>query len=376
MKRIRCLLKKELAQLLRDTRLMRMLIIAPVVQLLVIGFAANIDVKDIDVAVRDNSHTYQSREFIRALGASGYLKTAPLEGNDGADIARLISGQAGVVVEIPPDFGQRLSRGEPATVQALVDASDSNFGVQGVNYLGKAVRLFSERQVREWAATGALGGQTPPTIAVEPRVWFNPDLLSNMYMVPAIMALLLMVATMMVTSMALVKEREDGTLEQMIVTPLRPFEIIAGKLLPFVIVGFVELTLAIPIIHYVFHVSCKGSLLLFYAISGIFLVTTLGLGLLVSTLVKTQQQAMLVSNFFVMMPFVLLSGFAFPIENMPKIIQYVTDVIPLKYYMIILRGIFLKGATFADLWHETLVLALCSAVIFALAALNFRKRLE
>jgi ABC-2 type transport system permease protein len=376
MKRIRCLLKKEMAQLLRDRRLMRMLIIAPVVQLLIIGFAANIDVRDIDVAVRDNDHTFQSREFVRAMGASGYLKTTMIHGNDGVDAAWLISGKAGVVVEIPPDFGNNLANHRPATVQALVDGADSNFGVQGVNYLQKAVRLFSERQVREWASSGALAGQSPPSIAVESRAWFNPDLLSNMYMVPAIMALLLMVTTMMVTSMALVKEREDGTLEQMIVTPLRPFEIIAGKLLPFVAVGFIELTIAIPVIYFVFHVSCRGSLPLFYAMSGLFLVSTLGLGLFISTLVKTQQQAMLVSNFFVMMPFVLLSGFAFPVENMPKLVQYVTDVIPLKYYMIILRGIFLKGATFADLWPEALILAIWGAGIFALAALNFHKRLE
>ena len=376
MKRIRCLLKKETAQLLRDRRLMGMLIVAPLIQLLVIGFAANTDVREIDVLLRDRDHSFASREFTRAVGASDYLRTASIQDADAMDASRLVSGRAGIIVVIPPGFGKHLANRQPAAVQALVDGADSNFAVQGMNYLQKAARVFSERLIRESALAGGVALKSAPTVAFETRVWYNPDLLSAFYMVPAIMALLLMVTTMMVTSMALVKEREDGTLEQMIVTPLRPYEIIAGKLLPFVAVGFIEISIAIPVILLVFHVPFRGSVALLYAMSGLFLITTLGLGLFVSTLVKTQQQAMMVSNFFVMMPFVLLSGFAFPVENMPRVIQWVTDFIPLKYYIIIIRSIFLKGATLADLWPQALILLLWGTGIFLLASLNFHKRLE
>lgn len=376
MKRIRCLLKKETAQLLRDRRLMGMLIVAPLIQLLVIGFAANTDVREIDVLLRDRDHSFASREFARAIGASGYLRTAEIQAADAADTPRLVAGRAGIVVVIPPGFGKHLANGQPAAVQALVDGADSNFAVQGVNYLQKAARVFSDRLIREAARAGGVALAAAPAVAFETRVWYNPDLLSAFYMVPAIMALLLMVTTMMVTSMALVKEREDGTLEQMIVTPLRPYEIMAGKLLPFVAVGFIEISIAIPVILLVFQVPFRGGVALLYAMSGLFLITTLGLGLFVSTVVKTQQQAMMVSNFFVMMPFVLLSGFAFPVENMPRIIQWATDFIPLKYYIIIIRSIFLKGATLADLWPQALSLLLWGTGIFLLASLNFHKRLE
>jgi ABC-2 type transport system permease protein len=377
MKRIRCLLMKELAQLRRDRRLVSMLLVAPVVQLLVLGFAANPDVRDIDLAIRDNDHTYHSRELTRALSASDYFKTTALVGPAAEDNTLFVSGKAGLIVVIPRGFGERLVRRQPATVQALVDGADSNFAVQGVNYLQKATRLFSDRLVRLTANSVAPSERLAlPSVVAESRAWYNPDLTSRRFMVPGIMALLLMVATMLVTSMALVKEREDGTMEQLIVTPLRPGELIAGKLLPFVVVGFAEVTFAVLVIRFVFGIPWRGSLTLLYGMSGLFLLTTLGLGLLVSTLVKTQQQAMMVSTFFVMMPFVLLSGFAFPVANMPPLIQGVAELIPLKYYLTILRGIFLKGAGMAELWPQALALLLWGVVILTLAAKMFHKRLD
>ncbi len=377
MRRIRCLLTKELAQLRRDRRLVSMLLVAPVVQLLVLGFAANTDVRDIDLVIRDNDHTYQSRELARALGASGYFKARALTGSVVEDDRLLVAGKAGLILVIPRGFGEQLVRGQVATVQALVDGADSNFAVQGINYLQKATRLFSDRMVRVAAMSLAPEQRLAlPSVVAETRAWYNPDLTSRRFMVPAIMALLLMVATMLVTSMALVKEREDGTMEQIIVTPLRPAELIAGKLLPFVVVGFAEVTFAVVIIRFAFGIPWRGSLWLVYGMSGLFLLTTLGLGLLVSTLVKTQQQAMMVSTFFVMMPFVLLSGFAFPVENMPPLIQATTDLIPLKYYLTALRGIFLKGVGPAELWPEALVLLLSGAISLGLAAKKFHKRLD
>jgi ABC-2 type transport system permease protein len=193
-------------------------------------------------------------------------------------------------------------------------------------------------------------------------------------MVPGIMALLMMVVTMIVTSMALVKEEEDGTMEQVVVTPLRPFEIVAGKLLPFVLIGLAELTFGLLVIRWVFFIHCRGSLVTVYAISAVFFLTTLGLGLLVSTLVRNQQQAMLVSTFFVMMPFVLLSGFAFPVENMPPAIRPLTHLIPLKYYIRALRAVFLKGSGWMDLWSEALALFGWGVGILGLATARFHRR--
>lgn len=376
-KRVKVLLKKELTQIRRDRSLFGILIVAPLIQLLILGNAATTDVRDISMAVRDNDHTYQSREYVRALGASGYFQITPLKGPEQDDVNLLISGDAGLVLVIPPGFGKQLIRNSLATVQVLVDGADSNFAVQGLNYLQKATRLYSERLVR--VVEGDLTRQRGihlPSIVAESRAWYNPALASKNYMVPALMGVLLLVTTMIVTSMSLVKEREEGTMEQVIVTPLRPSELIAGKLLPFVVIGFIEITLAIAVILLLFQLPIRGNILALYAYSGLFLLTTLGLGLFISTLVKTQQQAMLVAAFFVMLPFVLLSGFIFPVENMPRPIQYIAAFIPLKYYMTIIRGIFLKGTWWPDLWPQALALFAWGVGIFGLAVLKFRKRLD
>ncbi len=374
--RIRVLLAKELAQIRRDKSLFGILLIAPLFQLLVMGFAANTDIRDIAITVRDNDHSVQSREYVRSLAASGYFKITLADGPETGDGDRLVSGKAGLVVVIPKDFARQLLNRQPSPVQVLVDGSDSNFGVNGLNYLQKATGLFSGRLARIETQSLARHGIRPPTVSVESRAWYNPRLQSRYYMVPALMGVLLLVTTMIVTSMSLVKEREDGTMEQLIVTPLRPVELMIGKLLPFVVIGFVEITLALTVILGVFGVPLRGSLLLLYAFSGLFLLTTLGLGLFVSTLVKTQQQAMLVAAFFVMMPFVLLSGFIFPVENMPPLIQGLAQFIPLKYYLEIVRGLFLKGTGWNELWYPALILLLWGLAILGLASLKFRKRLD
>lgn len=374
--RIRILLIKEFAQIKRDRSLLGILIVAPLFQLLIMGFAANTDIRDIQLAVRDNDHSYHSRDFIQSLGASGYFKITPATGPERSDETRLVSGETSLILIIPPDFGKRLLGNLPTTVQVLVDGSDSNFGVNGLNMLQKATRLYSVRNIRLATAELARKGITLPSVVAEARSWYNPHLLSRYYMVPALMGVLLLVTTMLVTSMSLVKEREDGTMEQLIVTPLRPVELMIGKLLPFVFIGLIEVTLALGVIRGVFGIPLRGSVLWLYAFSGLFLLTTLGMGLLISTLVKTQQQAMMVAAFFVLMPFVLLSGFIFPVENMPLAIQALAAFIPLKYYLEIVRGIFLKGTGWNELWHPALILLLWGVGILAIASVKFRKRMD
>jgi ABC-2 type transport system permease protein len=213
-------------------------------------------------------------------------------------------------------------------------------------------------------------------VQVQARVWYNPELKSRNFMVPGILAQLLLLMTMLLTSLAIVKEKESGTLEQLIVTPLKPFELMLGKLLPFALVGFIDILLVLVAALLLFGIRVQGSLLLLFGLSGVFLLTTLGLGLLISTVSRNQQQAMMTAVFFVMLPMIMLSGFVFPIENMPLPIQLLTYLMPLRYYFVIIRGLFLKGAGLAQLWDESLILAGFGAGILGLAALRFRKRLE
>jgi ABC-2 type transport system permease protein len=213
-------------------------------------------------------------------------------------------------------------------------------------------------------------------IVPEPRIWFNPDLRSSNFMVPGVVALVLLIITMTLTSLGIVKEKEIGTLEQLMVTPIRPYQLIIGKLIPFTAIGFFDVLIVLGVARFWFEVPLVGSLWLLFGLSALFILTTLGLGLFISTIARSQQQAMLIAQFFFLMPFMFLSGFAFPIANMPRIIQYATYVIPLRYFLDIVRGIFLKGAGLNELWPQALALTVLGVVIFTLSVLRFRKTLE
>ncbi len=377
MKRVRCLITKEFQQLRRDHRLIVMLLVSPVIQLLVLGFAATTDIREIDLAVRDYDRSSESREYVRTLTASHYFVPTYLEGDASRDGYELVSGRAGLVLVIPRGFARALSRGETVSVQVLVDGSDSNFAARGVGYLGRATRIYSERLVR-LMPSGPSGRplKSLPSMRFETRAWYNPELTSRNYMVPGVMGVLLLVTTMVVMSMAIVKERERGTMEQLVVTPLRSRELIAGKLAPFVVIGFAEVTLILPVIVLVFRLVPRGGVLALYVFSGLFLLSTLGLGLLISTIAKTQQQAMMIAAFFVMLPFVLLSGFVFPVANMPAPMRAVAALMPLKYYLTAVREIFLKGNGWRELWREAAFLAAAGPAILGLAAARFRKKLD
>jgi ABC-2 type transport system permease protein len=370
------LLIKELTLVRRDPRLLGVLIAAPAFQLLIMGFACRTDVREIALGVRDNDHSWHSREYVRSVSASGHFRVVPMSGIESRDAHELVRGRINLLLVIPPDFDRRLLSLREAPVQVIVDGTDSNFAVHGLNYLQKATRKYSDGLIRIEEDRLRREGIPLPSIRMEARAWFNPDLTSTSYMVPALMGVLLLVTTMVVSSMALVKEREDGTIEQVIVTPLRPGEMVLGKLLPFVVVGFVEMTMALGVIRLVFGLSLRGNVATLYALSGLFLLTTLGLGLLVSTLVRSQQQAMIVAGFFITMPFVLLSGFIFPVENMPVFFQHLSAFIPLRYYLDAVRGLYLKGIGWYDLWTEAAMLAGWGLCILSLAILRFRMRLD
>jgi ABC-2 type transport system permease protein len=389
---------KELLQLRRDRRMIPIVLISPIVQLIAFGYAANLDVSRIPIVLVDRDRTAESRELLDRFLSSRFFELAGVEDAVEAVDPWLVAGKAEIALVIGSGYGKAVASGRSPDVQVIADGSDANSAVIGLGYAARIIFGKNSDLVREhllrvsgpagrevgaspgilFRDAGAAGGRAGPpaeTVLV-PRVWYNPDLLSRWYFVPAILAMVLMIMTMVLSAMGVVREKEIGTMEQIIVTPIRPWQLIAGKLFPFAVIGILNLFLITALAVWHFGVPLRGSFLLLTALTLLFLSNTLGLGLLVSTLVRTQQQAMLGSSFLIMVPMIYLSGLIFPIENMPPAVQYITYAIPLRYYAVIIRGIFLKGSGIAVLWPEAAVLGIFGVAAFTLASLRFRKRLD
>jgi ABC-2 type transport system permease protein len=271
-------------------------------------------------------------------------------------------------------FADNLAAGEPARVQLLVDGSESQSATIGASYASMILSGYAQRIMLERLERLKPFEIRPVSVKPEVRIWYNPELKSRNFMVPGVLGLILMVMTMMLTAMAVVREKEAGTMEQLIVTPIRPLELITGKLLPFLIIGMIDVCLVLAVATFLFRVPVRGSVFLLFGMSLVFMLTTLGLGLFISTISRTQQQAMMTTVFF-MMPMMLLSGFVFPIENMPKFFQAITFVVPMRYFFVIIRGIFLKGVGIPELWDQGMALLAFGAAILILSVLRFRKKL-
>ncbi|MBK9227714.1 MAG: ABC transporter permease [Ignavibacteria bacterium] len=367
---------KEFLQFLRDPKMFAVVLVAPVIQLVFLGYAANRDLNDVKTCILDMDKSESSREFISGFEKSEYFSIIEYADNY-TDIERRIDkGDALIAVVVPADFGKDLENGNSASVQVIFDGSDGNKASVAAGYVMSVAssyggKVFVDRLERS-------GFKAPPAGSIVPvtRVWYNPNLTTREFMLPSIVGLVLIIITVNITSLAIVKEREIGTLEQLLVTPVRPYQLIIGKLLPFTVVGLVAVTLVLAVMIFWFGIYVKGSIPLLFFSSLVFMLSTLGLGLFVSTISKTQQQAMVTSAFLVIMPMIFLSGFAFPIESMPKIIQYLTYMIPLKYFIVIIRGIVLKGLTMADLWQELGILFLIGVIILVFSSLRFKKSME
>ncbi len=357
------ILVKELLQLRRDPKILPILFVAPILQLLVLGYAATTDVRRVELAVCDLDRTAESRELVERFTRSSYFRlVAAVDSQDGFD--RLLrSGVARVGLTVPFGFAADREAGRPGTVQLVADGSDAMTGTVGLAYAASVLQGVS-----------SLAG-VEPLVQLRPTVLYNPDLVSRNFMVPAVLAMILMVMTMMLTSMALVRESELGTMEQLLVTPLTPGHLILGKLIPYALVGLVEIATALLVVLLWFRVPLRGSLPTLVLLTLPFMLCTLGLGLLISTLSRTQQQAMMLAAFLFMLPQMLLSGFAFPIQNMPRPFQWFTYIIPLRYYLVILRGVFLKGVGLSVLWPQAAALLGLGVAILALARLRYRRRL-
>jgi len=357
------ILVKELLQLRRDPKILPILFIAPVMQLLILGYAATTDVRRVELAVCDLDRTAQSRELVERFTRSTYFEMTGVVDAQPALDALLQSGAARVALTIPAGFADERSAGRPGSVQLLADGADAMTGTLGLSYATSVLQ-----------GSSALSG-AGPLVELRPKVLYNPDLVSRNYMVPGTLSMILMVMTMLLTAMALVRESELGTMEQLLVTPLKPQHLIVGKLIPFALVGIVEFLTALPVVLFWFKVPLAGSFLTLAVLTLPFMLCTLGLGLFISTMAQTQQQAMMLTAFVFILPQMLLSGFAFPIQNMPRVFQLLTYLVPLRYYLVILRGVFLKGVGFAVLWPEAATLAGMGVGILLLARVRFRRRL-
>jgi ABC-2 type transport system permease protein len=375
---------KELFQLRQDRKMIPALVFGPLIQLLALGYAANTDVSHIPTLLVDEDLTPASRSLVDRFTGSGYFALAGAVPTAGQVEPWLVDGRAQLALVIPGGYGAAVAAGRAPRVQVIADGTDANSAVVGLGYAAHILGDVGAELVRarlpagrgSAAGSAAAPGAGSPAVEVVPRVWYNPDLKSRWFYVPAVLAMVLMLVAMMMPSMAVVREKEIGTLEQIIVTPLAPWQLIVGKLFPFVVIGLLDLLLVTGIARWLFGVPLRGSLLLLVLLTLLYLLNTLGLGLLVSTMVSTQQQAMMFSAFVVMVPMIYLSGLIFPIANMPPAIQIVTYAVPVRYYANVIRGIFLRGSGLAVLWPDALALLGIGTALLSLAALRFRKSLD
>jgi len=378
--RIKHLIIKEFIQIVRDRRMLFIIFVAPIIQLLLFGYAITTDVKNTPMAVLDMDKTIESRNFISQFKNSGNFDLKYYINSEKEITTLLDSGKAQVAIKINPGFEKDIKSGKETKVEAVIDGSNSNTAAITINYINQLSANYSrsilvERIDNLERLKGTNISKKIDFFSNETRVWFNPALKSRVSNIPAVVALILLVTTVMLTSMSIVRERETGTIEQLIVTPIKPSELLIGKTLPFAAIGFIDVLLVISISYSWFKIPIRGNLLILFMAMIVYLFTMLGVGLFISTISRTQQQAMM-SSFFFVMPAVLLSGFVFPIENMPKIIQYITFINPLKYFLVIVNGIFLKGVGIEILWPQITEMAALGTIILLVSINRFRKRLE
>lgn len=363
--RIVTILRKELLQVLREPRLRMMVIIPPVMQLIIFGFAVNLDVENARVAWFDQDHSPASRELGQMLGNSRYFRVVERPGTEAESQALLDRGTVLSVVRVAPGFGDDLARGRTGQVQVLMDGTNSNDAGIVSAYVSRVVADLGR----------ARSGAVPGGVEVEQRAWFNEELKSRNYFVPGVVMNIITLITLMLTAMAIVREKEIGTMEQLMVTPVRPLELMLGKTIPFALIGLLDMALATGTALLVFHVPFRGSMWVLLGSSCLFLLSTLGAGLFLSTISRTQQQAMM-SAFFFFTPAFMLSGFTFPVRNMPEAIQWITYLNPLRYFIEVLRGVFLKGTGAAILWPQLATMAFIGVTILLVSAARFQKRLD
>ena len=369
--RIRELVRKEFIQLFRDKRNRPILIMAPLIQILIFGYVVNFDITNIRVALLDLSHTVESRTIVDAFSANRLFQitnvvTDPKEMED-----LLLHGKVDIGLKIGPDLARKIRRGETAEIQILADGTVSNMTAIRVSYVMTVMERLNRQFLRDLYPVQMTYGRIDGRL----RTWYNPNLYSRHFFVPGIVAFIVMLISLLFTSMAVIKEKEGGTMEQLIVTPMKPYELIMGKTIPYIIISLIQMICVLLFAVYWFELPIRGSLPLFFLAICLFLVSTMGIGLFISTISATQQQAMMTTFFFIQ-PSFLLSGFVFPIANMPIVVQWLTYLNPFRYILVIIRGIFLKGVGMDVLWPQYVALTILGLAVFTAAVLRFHKRLD
>jgi ABC-2 type transport system permease protein len=373
--RLLSLIRKEFIQILRDPRTLVITFAIPVVQLFLLGYAANTDVRNVPLAVFDQSHSAAGRRLLDAYRAADYFKLTYVVDSEDELRALIDTGDARAGLIIPSTYGQQISGGQPVQIAFVLDGSDPTVAATALSAATLIGESHSINLLVERLNQRGLPDVFQSQVNVRTQIWYNPDLESAYFMVPALIGMILQMQATMLTSIAIVREHERGTIEQLIVTPLRAWELVVGKLIPYVFIAFFN-TLEVLVIGTLwFDVPVRGSLSLLLALSGLFLVPSLGIGLVISTGAKTQHEAMMLS-FFTMMPSIFLSGFLYPLAAMPKVLQWISTVIPLRYYLIIVRSLVLKGVGIEAVLDETLALAVFGVITMSVAALRLRKRLD
>jgi ABC-2 type transport system permease protein len=377
LRRIKALLRKEIKQALRDRRMRMIIFVSPLIQLFLFGYAVNTDVREIRTVVCDQSNTSISRGLTDAFQSSGYFQIVQRV-RDTREAEPLIDkGEAQVILVIPHDFSRFLRRGQPAELQLIVEGTDSIVASNAVSYGNMIIAAHLQKFAQPPPTINTVtqtSGRLPQTEAVV-RVWFNPNLLSRNYFVPGVIALLLTLVSLILTSFSIVREWEIGTMEQLVVTPLRPTELIVGKTLPFFLVGMIDLTLIFLVGTLWFQIPFQGNILLLAFSAVLYLINALSVGILISTISRTQQQALMGVIFF-FMPAMLFSGFVFPIYNIPLVMRWIAYINPLTYFLIIVRGIFLKGVGITILWPQLLFLAFTGPILLGISIKRFYRQLD
>ncbi len=363
--RIKQMVIKEFIHILRDRRMKAIVFVVPFLQTLVFGYAVTTDVNNVPTAIYDLDRSQESRELVQRMTASGYFRITSRPDSAAALQDLLDRGRATMAIQINRGFSADLRRRKPTTIQVIVDGTDSNTATVAMDYASRIIGQF---------AADKAGGGRPLPLDVRTRAWYNPELKSKNYNVPGVIAMVIMLTSLLLTSMAIVREREVGTMEQLMVTPLTPLELILGKTIPFAIIGFLDMALITVFGVLIFNIPIRGSLVLLPLSTAIYLLSVLGIGLFISTIARTQQQA-LMAGFLFYMPAVLLSGFMFPIENMPDFFQYLTFANPLRFFLVIIRGLFLKGNGLSILWPQMAGLLILGVAVIWFSAFRFRKRL-
>jgi len=378
--RIRRMVIKEFIQVLHDPRMRVMLFVTPLIQLVVFGYAVTTDVRNIMTVVYDQDNTPASRELVARLQGSGYFNIFEYVSNDRRAQELLDNGTGQLIVRMNSGFAEDIDAGRPARVQVILDGTDSNTAGIILSYLARIMESYSgdvtlDRLRRMGPDRRATPGDMLVPVDMRTRAWFNENLESRNYFLPAIVVHLVTLTSLILTSMAIVREREIGTMEQILVTPIRPAEFILGKTIPFAIISMIDVAVITVVGVFWFNVPIRGNVVLLFAAAFLYLLTTLGAGLIISTIAHTQQQANM-STFFFYFPAFLLSGFIYPVENMPEVVQWITYVNPVRYALVIVRGIFLKGVGLSVLWPQMAVLAAMGVITILVATKRFSKTLR